>query len=260
LASCLTLAGVAFSIKSNAKQQAKQLAHDAREKDKDRTNTMRRDVYLKAAEEISRVGNYFGKIPLLDPAKVNVGDGLVDFLAVSSKLQLVANSVTSGLAGELTTTFGEILIDLLVKAKPIHEANTLIRISNDFYDVHQLELNRILTDMRHLNEAGNQDPQRFAALQHSFDVTERLSKAMIEQRETAFKQQLEGLRNYNLALMESLRSVGPLQIQVSAAIRGELGLETDIAAYEARLQANWKRMEAAMRRGEQGLELTDGKQ
>jgi len=43
--------------------------------------------------------------------------------------------------------------------------------------------------------------------------------------------------------MQEMRTVGQLQVHVTAAIRKELNLETDVMEYEARLQDNWERMD-----------------
>jgi hypothetical protein len=160
LASLLTLTGVMLSNWSNTKRLVKQLDHDSSEKAKDRFNSMRRDVYLKAAEEIAKVNSYLGGIPQLDPTKINIGDGLADFLAASAKLQLVAQPETSRLAGDLTTRYGEIFMSLLFKAMPVHSANSDIKILGDFYDRNQAEVTRVLAEMTQLNESGQPNPER----------------------------------------------------------------------------------------------------
>src|SRR3546814_6436723 len=66
------------------------------------------------------------------------------------------------------------------------------------------------------------------------------------------------MREYMIALFQEVRSVARLQMQLSAAIRGELNLTTDMAAYETRLQENFERMDNAV----QGLlaHLEEGEQ
>ena len=246
LASALTLAGVMLSNRSNTKRLIKQLSHDSEEKEKDRINSLRRDVYLKAAEEMAKVSSYFGKIPQLDPAKTNIADGLTDFFAAAAKLQLVAQPEASRLAGELVTRYGEILMGLLEKAMSIHSLNTDIRLSSDFYDRNQAEVTRVLADMTLLNESGQADPQRFAALQRSFESSQELANHFADARQEAFGQHAVAMREYTIRLMEEMRTVSSLQIKLTAAIRGELSLATDIAEYEGRLQASWERMDKSI--------------
>src|SRR3546814_435004 len=147
---------------SNTKRLIKQLSHDSNEKERDRINALRKDVYLRAAEEAAKVSSYLGKIPQLDPSKENIADGLSEFFGVAAKLQLVSQPETSNLAGELVTRYGEILMILLARASPVHDLNTDIRIASDFYDRNQAEVARALAEMTQLNESGekNQDRKR----------------------------------------------------------------------------------------------------
>src|SRR3546814_4678248 len=56
---------------------------------------------------------------------------------------------------------------LLAKASPVHDLNTDIRIASDFYDRNQAEVARALAEMTQLNESGEKNPARFAALDRS---------------------------------------------------------------------------------------------
>lgn len=246
LAAALTLAGVMLSNRSNTKRLIRQLSHDSQEKNKDRINALRKDVYLKAAEETAKVNGYLGKIPQIDPTKENIAEGLSEFFAVAAKLQLVSQPETSQLAGELVTRYGEILLVLLAKASPIHDLNTDIRIAGEFYDRNQAEATRALAEMTQLNESGRPDPSRFDALQRTFDHAQKAANDYSEDRSEAYAKHGVAMRDYTIALINEMRSVGTLQVRLAAAIRGELSLTTDLAEYEARLQANFERMDKAM--------------
>jgi hypothetical protein len=70
IASVVTLSGVMISNRSNTKRLIRQLAHDSQEKHKERFASMRRDVYLKAAEELAKVSSFFGRLPQIDPTEL----------------------------------------------------------------------------------------------------------------------------------------------------------------------------------------------
>src|SRR3546814_20413118 len=95
IASVITLAGVMLSNWSNTQRLMRQLAHDAHEKEKERSSAMRRDVYLKATEEMATVGSYFGSLPQLHPVKDNLGDGLKDFLSRSEERRVGKECVST---------------------------------------------------------------------------------------------------------------------------------------------------------------------
>lgn len=246
LASGLTLLGVMLSNWSNTRRLVKQLSHDSVEKERDRINALRKDVYLRAAEEAAKVSSYLGKIPQLDPSKEDIADGLAEFFGVAAKLQLVSQPETSSLAGELVTRYGEILMVLLTKASPIHNLNADIRIASDFYDRNQAEVSRAVAEMTKMNESGEKNPARFAALERSFESAQKAADHFHAERLGAYAQHRVAMREYMITLFQEVRSVARLQMELSAAIRGELNLTTDMAVYEARLQDNFERMDRAV--------------
>lgn len=246
LASVITLAGVMLSNWSNTKRLIRQLSHDADEKKKDRIHAMRRDVYLKAAEELTKASNYLGRMTQLDPSTTNIADGMSDFFAISAKLQLVAQPETSRLAAELTTRYGEISMNLLGKAIPVHNLNAEIRLSGEFYDKNQSEVSRIIAEMTRLNESGEATPERFAALERSLESPRMLADHFAERRSKAFSLLEEILRDYNIELLREIRTVGPTQAQLMAAIREEIGLDADMKSYREGLEENWMRLDKSM--------------
>lgn len=90
IASLLTFIGVMLSNGSNTKRLRIQLDHDAKEKAKERTSVLRRDVYLKTIEELNRVNMKLVELAQADFVNSNPTNDLQDFYAAASKLQLIA--------------------------------------------------------------------------------------------------------------------------------------------------------------------------
>lgn len=247
LGSALTLFGVMLSNRDNTKRLQTTLAHESAEKAADRIHSLRRDIYLRAAKEMARVSNYLGKIPQLDPTTENIADGLAGFFGASMKLQLVAEPATAKLANELTARYSEMLFSLLAKASPVHTLQANIRIASDFYEQKQAEVNRVLAEMTQLNESGHPDPIRFEALKRSFEYSQQALSGIAEDRSKSFEARNTALREYTVALLQEVRSVGPLQMRLATAIRGELALATESSDYEAQAQANFERIDSAMK-------------
>lgn len=248
LASALTLAGVMLSNRSNTKRLLKQLTHDSEEKSKERINELRKDVYLKIVEELPRVGSFLGSIPQLDPTKEKVGDGLAEFFAVAAKLQLVSQHETSKLAGELVSRYGEILMNLLGRAAPIHSLSSKIQIASDFYERNQTEINRIVAEMTQLNESGESDPVRFSALQRSFEIAKKAADHFAESRSKSYEERAKLWKAYNVTLFEEMRSVGKIQMQLVVSIRSEFSLETNMDEFETLMKDNFERIDQAMKK------------
>lgn len=247
MGSALTLFGVMLSNRSSTKNLLRTLAHEAREKAADRIHSLRKDIYLRAAEEMAKVSNFFGRIPQLDPTKENIADGLSGFFAASMKLQLVAESATAKLANELTARYTEILFALIPKASPAHTLQANISIASELIEQKQAEAARALAEMTQLNETGRPDPPRFEALQRSFEYSQQAVTRLAEDRSKSFDARNVSLREYTVALLEHMRSVGPLQMRLAASIRSELALASEQSDYEAQAQANFERIDNAMK-------------
>jgi hypothetical protein len=239
---------------SHGNQLQAQLKHDSTEKQNDRINSLRREVYLNAAEELAKANAQLGQLPQADPSKQNAGIALSGFFAASAKLQLVCHSDTAVIANELTTRYGEMLLRLLGKASAIYNLNTDIRILSDSYDRHNAEVERTLAEMKQLNESGNPNPVRFEALRASCQNAQQNSSQLADERSKVYELHKAALRGYLVAMLKEVRGVAPLQVRLTAAMRGELGLATDLAAFQARLQANLERMDASINALLQSLE------
>lgn len=248
IASLITLSGVMLSNRSNTKRLILQLKHDAEQKERDRLNNLRRDVYLNCIEEASKVPAYFGKIPMLDPTTTSIGEGLADFISASAKVQMVSQPETANLTAELTTKYGEIFALLLEKASPIHDSNSTIKISGDLYQRNQSEIDRILAEMKLMNESVSHDEARYLALERSLENTKNLVVHFSEEREKAFQFRDEALSDYMQFLFQEMKKTMTLQNEVAACIKRELNIEFDADASKKSSESSYARMSAAVNR------------
>ena len=88
---------------------------------------------------------------------------------------------------------------------------------------------------------------RFEALERSFHHAQEMTNSFTTRREALWAQQASANREFNITLFQEMREVGPVQTQVMAALRSELGLETDIQEYLQRMEENWARMDIQLR-------------
>src|SRR3546814_16236732 len=86
-----------------------------------------------------------------------------------------------------------------------------------------------------------------AALDRSLKNAQEAANHFHAERSKAYAQHANAMREYMIALFQEVRSVARLQMQLSAAIRGELNLTTDMAAYETRLQEKFERLDNAVK-------------
>jgi hypothetical protein len=244
IASVLTLGGVLISNRSNTNRLNLQLQHDANEKAKERTSTLRREVYLRAAEELVKANAHLAGLPQLDLSKTNLGDGLQGFFAATARLQLIAEPKTALLTSQLAAEYGELVFKLMTHLLPVSRAKTAIQIADNLYSEEHFEVRRLLSEMAKLNESGRSDPQVFQALDTSFKFHQSQTTKYADERSTAWIAFNQSNIAFQRCLLTQLRDIGAKQIPVMIEIRRDLGLTGDLAGIEAHMKQQWLRMES----------------
>lgn len=242
IASVLTLSGVLISNWSNSSRLRMQLKHDSAEKAKERTATLRRDVYLQAAEELTKANSHLASLPQSDLTKTNAVNGLQGFFAAAAKLQLVAEPKTALLVNQLVATYGELLLKLLARLLPLQKAKNDISINDDFYNKAQAEVTRVLAEMAKFNEAAQVNNNVFSALQRSFEGYQAQSKLYADARSAAWTEFNQLNIQFCRELLVDLRQIGEQQIPVMIEIRRDLGLTAELSAFREQMDAQWSKM------------------
>lgn len=228
LASLITLAGVFLSNHGNTKRLKEQLEHDAKEKSKDRITSLRREVYLKYVEDIAFAFGNLSKLQSIDPTKENAGDLLTNYLSSSAKIGLIAPPETSKLASDLTSILVDLFNKLLIKSTAIHDLNLEIKLLTEAYEGEVLESKRLLSEIKAMTESGKIDQIRFQVLNSALNSSNDEAKKYAAERDTAYKNRNLLNKEYGLYLIREMEAIPPVQIKLSASLRSEIGLETDI--------------------------------
>lgn len=239
----IALSGVLLSNRGNTSRLLVQLQHDATEKAKERTAALRREVYLRAIEELVKTNSHLATLPSLDPTKVNLGDGLQGFFSAAARLQLVAEPNTALIVNRLVGEYGELLVELLALAQPAHTARSDIQLADHHYTLAQAEVSRILGEMTKLNESGKPDPAAFSALQSSFDFQQGQSGKFAKDRDAAWARFNAANITFQRALLAKLRDLASQQIPVMVELRRDLGLGGELDSLEGQTHLQIQRME-----------------
>lgn len=242
LASVITLSGVFLTNRSHTKRLRIQLQADAVEKDKERVSNMRREVYLKAAEELTRAMNYLTSLPQRDFTALNTNEELKEFFASSSKLQLVSEPQTALLANKLMALYSDVLLRIFEAAIPLQEARSDIAISDSFLTQSQGHVTRLLGEMERFNTSENTGIKSFEALNESL----KFHQDQAELHATEHAEAWDRYNSHSVSLLKyiigELRPLADLQIPLVLAIRKDLGLTADLSAWEAQLREQTSRM------------------
>jgi hypothetical protein len=246
LAAALAFGGVILSNWINSKNIKRQLEHDALERDRERKASLRKEVYLPAAEELTKAQSYLSTLPQADLTDRERASGLNGFYAAAAKLQLVCEPDTSLLVGDLIAAISGLFFRLLAKVDPMHSLRSDIAIRSHHITRYQGEIDRVLSEMAELTESGDPKPDRMKALSHSFEFYQKQSNRISAERNEMFRRQNEMNAAYARDLIIELKPLLPIQMKVMAAIRAELNLGTDLDHANRQMVAQLKQMTAHM--------------
>lgn len=255
IAACVALAGVMISNASNTRRLLMQLSHDAREKANEKINHLRREVYLKAVEDIAIVNIQLATIANRDLAKFDISLELQTISSSMAKLKIVAEPETAKVADELNAAFGVLFLSVLPKLVPLQEAQTDIDINDSAYQSSSLERSRVLRDIQKFNEEDRQDASVRQALQKSFDWFQAQAEQYAEARALACQRRDVRQREFNAMLLPEMKELSKNQLKLIVSIRKDLGVSTDMAEMQRQLERHWAVMEAGYGDAMKGLKL-----
>lgn len=232
LGSLIAFLGVLISNRENRKRLEIQLKHDENIKTIERKSSMRREVYLNAAEELVKTNHYLGSLTQIDLAKTNIAEGLQGFFASAAKLSLVAEQETGKALNDLMVAYSALFFRLLEKVSPINDSRSGIGIINHHYEESQIEIKRILAAMTNQNESGAPNEAVFQALNKSFEFHQNRSRELSDERDKCWETVNELTSDFAVEVVEEIKEISLLQIPVFVGIRKELDVDTDIESYK----------------------------
>lgn len=246
IASLITMSGVLLSNRGNSKRFEKQLAHESNERVLERRSAIRKEVFLRGAEEIVKANRHFAVLPYLPIATLSKSDGLAGFFESAMKLQLVCGVETAVLVGELTARYGELLLVVLPKLLPIGESGTRAEICQANWERSSSDAKRLLTKFQAMAESG---AEHFPDLK---EVEVALQQALATMNEAQAQWDAASALQTNLRialsreLMGLMKPVNEAQSPVMGALRREIGLGMDEGKFQEMLESNLVRMTTAL--------------
>jgi hypothetical protein len=245
VASGITLFGVMLSNRSNNSRLKLQLNHDASEKAKEKISSLRREVYLKAIEDIEVATLHISNLVNRDLTNLNLTSEIQVITGSIEKLRLVSEPKTSILVGDLGVEFGALFLKLLPRLAVVQDAKIDIEINNSLHESSSAEVSRVIRGMNKLNEEGRQDELAFQTLQSSYEFNSSQAQKYSDARALAYKALDVGLREYSTMLFPEMKELSKVKLKVFVAIREDLGIACDVADFQRQLERQWAVMEAS---------------
>lgn len=245
LGAALTLIGVLMLNWGATRRLKWQLRHEREEHALERNTQLRREVYLRAAQELVTANDHLLSISQLDP-RVGPMQGLHAFFACSAQVQLIADAKTSQLMGQLAGVYGELALKAFTRARPIHDLNAAIDVRNGFYERSQAEVNRVLAAMARLNDTVQESGHHFMVLQKAFVHHQELASKYAGEREVLLEKRNLLRHNFVRDLLQDMKQISEAQYPVMVALRQELGLGGSLDEFRWQMEAQWSRLDAQL--------------
>jgi hypothetical protein len=231
-----TLRATRITNESNDKRFKSQLKHDSEQKLKDRVAVLRRDVYLKAAEEIAEINGFLGQLAALDPTNTKaMSEGMLGFFKATAKVSLVASENTRKKVAELSGAYGKLFIELMADASEAHRLKIDINVNRGAYETVNSERMRILAAMRETTETED-SKYKFQALSNSFERTaKQIDEISAEFSELSDKHN-DALATFGASTGRKFAALVELQAEVAASLRAEFDLDVDVEAMKVQFR------------------------
>lgn len=231
IAPAFTIIGIWFNNRHHTNLQQNRLDHERDQNEEDRKLALRRDIYLKAVEDLTHAQHHLMGLANFDPESGDSADKYNNFFVAAGKACLVASDKTSKALSDLVDYYAEVFLELIAKTVPIHDVKTDRDLANSSYERHQNEIDRLLAEITQFYENGKTDSSILATLNSNFEFHKKQSAIELKDRTEAWKK-LNLLQNeFRKHAFSKMKEMSELTIPALVAIRAELGIESDLTEY-----------------------------
>lgn len=230
-ASLLTLSGVILSNCISLYQQLKQLKHDANQRDREREMSLRREIYLPAAEAFHKSHNLLMRLADLNIPDKQLDDEFVKDVGVIGKIQVVGTNATVqavyAFYGALGTAYAELFLKrfLLIKRK------NQIELLQDSIDKSFKEQERYNALMNQMNLAGAIDKKTWDVINNAIEFERKQYDQFNTEQELLYKEQTKEHSIFLELVSQRYFEVSKLIPPAIFALRDEIELEIDRIEY-----------------------------
>ena len=246
IGSLLSLGGVVASNRANDRRLRQQLAHDRELKTRERELTLRKDIYLDAAEAIATGINSIGNFANLDIPSDKLTAAYIVKSPSIAKVHIIAEKDTTRTVATLVGELGAAYLRLFGKRLPLLAQKQQIEFLKDQMDSFGRERDRILELMKQHNLSGEGDPRKWEILEKNFNFEQQRIDDVIKEHDSLSSvmasRQIDLMRECINETTERSRLVPP----VLTAVRAELELPFDETNYVAVIEENIRRQQAAV--------------
>jgi hypothetical protein len=246
IGSFFSLGGVVLANRASDRRLRAQLEHDRDLKARERELSLRKDVYLAAAEAVSAGFYSVSRFADLRIPHEDLTKHYLEKAPAIAKVHVVAKEETAQavlqFVGELSATF----LRLFTKRYPLVAQQQQLAFLQQQIDRFGRERDRIVELMKQYNLDGIPDPRRWDVLQRNFEFErDRVDRTIKEHDSLAASHYSQAL-NYMKECVSETSRLGRLVVPTIVTVRRELDLPIDEAVYRRLVDESTAKVEATL--------------
>jgi hypothetical protein len=226
-----TLSGVVVANLFQNSRLRTQLVHDQKLKDREREMSLRRDVYLEAAEAVQAGLIVINRFPNLELSHDKVIEGYIDKAPSMAKVHIIAKEETVNAVIGFTAELNAAFLRLFAKRVSLASERHQIEVLRAQVDSSLKDNARTLELIKQYNLDGLNDQNRWNWLQQNFDFEQKqVTEARQEADSLAVTLSLKQLQ-YIQECADETTKLGRLVAPMVFSVRKELELPINEVGY-----------------------------
>lgn len=246
IGSFFTLLGTVIANRANDRRLLTQINNDREMRKRERELTLRKDVYLSAAEAISAGIKTVGRFADLEIPDNKLTEDYTNKSSAIAKVELIANEQTTGtlknLVGELSATY----LHLFSKRIPLFAQRIQISVLQQQINNSLNEEARMIELMKQFNLDGLKDNHRWETINNNFKFEQERVDKISKERDILQKDLLVRQLQFAKECIDEANRLSLFTVPAIVSVRAELEMPIDEQVYAEMIEKNIKKQGAAL--------------
>jgi|GEM_PF-846036 len=243
IGSFFSLGGIVIANRANDRRLREQLKHDRDMRNRDRELSLRKDIYLSAAEAVSAGITAIGRFADLEISNNKLTEAYIDKSPAIAKVHVIANERTAealtNLVGELNAAY----LRLFAKRYPLVAQKNQISLLQQQVNSFSQERNHMLDLMKQFNLDGEGDKNRLEVINKNFNFEQNRIKETTKQQRMLFADLSMKQLQFTKECIDEANKLSRLTAPVIASARAELEMPINEQAYAEMIERSIKKQE-----------------
>jgi len=244
IGSLFTLSGVVLANRANDRRLREQLTHDREMRNRDRELSLRKDVYLSAAEAVSTGITAIGRFANLEIPYNKLMGAYIEKSSAIAKVHVIANERTSEALTNFLNELDAAFLSLIAKRAPLVTQRDQILFLEKLIDRSSGEQDRMLELMKQFNLDGSTDKRRWEVINEGFEFEQKRGTETSEKQAMLSTDLSVKMLQFAKECVDEANKLTRLTVPVITSVRAELEMPIDERAYAKVIEEGIKKREA----------------